>query len=162
MNGSDPKLSARELLEEAHPALVGLSHWIHANPEIGFEETLASGWVAEWLVTGGFEVETRRRRGCPRQSSAGPGPVRSTSPSASSTTRCPRSGMPAVTTSSRPPASARASRSPRSRSELGLRVTVLGTPAEETGGGKLRLIDAGAFDGVHAAMMVHPVADRRR
>ena len=58
MNGSDPKLSARELLEEAHPALVGLSHWIHANPEVGFEETLASGWVAEWLTTGGFEVET--------------------------------------------------------------------------------------------------------
>ena len=40
--------------------------------------------------------------------------------------------------------------------ELGLRVTVMGTPAEEGGGGKIRLIDAGAFEGVHAALMVHP------
>jgi len=35
-------------------------------------------------------------------------------------------------------------------------VTVLGTPAEEGGGGKVDLIDAGAFNGVDAAMMAHP------
>ena len=40
--------------------------------------------------------------------------------------------------------------------ELGLTVTVIGTPAEEGGGGKVYLLDRGAFDGVHAAMMVHP------
>src|SRR5262249_20536038 len=39
---------------------------------------------------------------------------------------------------------------------VGLRVTVLGTPAEESGGGKVDLIEAGALDGVDAAMMVHP------
>jgi amidohydrolase len=38
----------------------------------------------------------------------------------------------------------------------GGRLRILGTPAEEGGGGKIRLIDAGAFDGVDAAMMVHP------
>jgi len=35
-------------------------------------------------------------------------------------------------------------------------VTVLGTPAEEGGGGKILLLERGAFDGAHAAMMVHP------
>ncbi len=40
--------------------------------------------------------------------------------------------------------------------EAGGRLRVLGTPAEEGGGGKIRLIDAGAFEGVDAAMMVHP------
>src|SRR5690606_28898309 len=35
-------------------------------------------------------------------------------------------------------------------------VVVLGTPAEEGGGGKIRMIDAGAFEGVDAAMMLHP------
>jgi amidohydrolase len=40
--------------------------------------------------------------------------------------------------------------------ERGLRVTVLGTPAEEVGGGKADLIDAGAFEGVDVAMMIHP------
>ncbi|KAF2099917.1 metal-dependent amidase/aminoacylase/carboxypeptidase [Rhizodiscina lignyota] len=36
------------------------------------------------------------------------------------------------------------------------RVRLLGTPAEEGGGGKLKLIDAGAFKDVDACMMVHP------
>ncbi len=40
--------------------------------------------------------------------------------------------------------------------ELGFRVTVLGTPAEEQKGGKVDLIRAGAFEGAAAAMMVHP------
>jgi metal-dependent amidase/aminoacylase/carboxypeptidase family protein len=35
-------------------------------------------------------------------------------------------------------------------------ITVIGTPAEEGGGGKIELMDRGAFDGLHAAMMVHP------
>lgn len=41
---------------------------------------------------------------------------------------------------------------------LGGRIMILGTPAEEGGGGKQKLIDAGAFDGVLAAMMVHPAS----
>ncbi len=42
--------------------------------------------------------------------------------------------------------------------DLGLTVSVLGTPAEEVGdaGGKILMLERGAFDGVHAAMMVHP------
>ncbi|XP_041473311.1 peptidase M20 domain-containing protein 2-like [Lytechinus variegatus] len=36
------------------------------------------------------------------------------------------------------------------------RVTVLGTPAEEAGGGKIDLINAGAFEGIDIAMMAHP------
>lgn len=36
------------------------------------------------------------------------------------------------------------------------RVRYLGTPAEEKGGGKELMAQAGAFDGVDAAMMVHP------
>lgn len=33
---------------------------------------------------------------------------------------------------------------------------LLGTPAEEGGGGKLKLIDAGAFEDVSACLMAHP------
>jgi amidohydrolase len=40
--------------------------------------------------------------------------------------------------------------------ELGVRITVLGTPAEEHMGGKMDLIEAGAFSGVDAALMIHP------
>ena len=41
---------------------------------------------------------------------------------------------------------------------LGGWVLILGTPAEEGGGGKQKLLDAGAFAGVQAAMMVHPAS----
>ncbi|KAI5783639.1 hypothetical protein EDC01DRAFT_663916 [Geopyxis carbonaria] len=36
------------------------------------------------------------------------------------------------------------------------RLRLLGTPAEESGGGKVRLIKAGAYSGVDACLMVHP------
>ncbi|XP_061846059.1 xaa-Arg dipeptidase isoform X2 [Colius striatus] len=35
-------------------------------------------------------------------------------------------------------------------------ITVLGTPAEEQGGGKIDLINAGAFDGLDVVFMAHP------
>jgi amidohydrolase len=40
--------------------------------------------------------------------------------------------------------------------DLGLRVALLGTPAEEAGGGKALLLQAGTFDDVAVAVMVHP------
>jgi amidohydrolase len=43
-------------------------------------------------------------------------------------------------------------------SALDLTLQVIGTPAEEHGGGKQLLIDRGVFDGVHLSLMAHPVA----
>jgi len=42
--------------------------------------------------------------------------------------------------------------------EVGLTVSVIGTPAEEVGNasGKILLLERGTFRGIHAAMMVHP------
>jgi amidohydrolase len=40
--------------------------------------------------------------------------------------------------------------------ELPAQVALFGTPAEETDGGKITMLDAGAFEGVAAAMMIHP------
>jgi amidohydrolase len=45
--------------------------------------------------------------------------------------------------------------------DVGLTVTVLGTPAEEGGGGKILLLERGAFADAHAAMMVHPWPEDR-
>jgi amidohydrolase len=39
---------------------------------------------------------------------------------------------------------------------IGLTVALIGTPAEESGGGKALLLKAGVFDDVAAAVMVHP------
>jgi amidohydrolase len=155
MNPSDPKQSVRELLEEAHPALIGLSHWIHANPEIGYEEHHASDWVSEWLTTAGFEVE----RGVADAPTAlvgriGPGPLHvaicveyDALPEVGHA--CGHNVIAAAGVGAGLALASVAQ-------ELGLRVSVFGTPAEETGGGKLRFIDAGLFEDVHAALMVHP------
>ena len=45
------------------------------------------------------------------------------------------------------------------QSNISGRVRLLGTPAEEGGGGKLKLISAGAYAGVDACLMVHPGPD---
>ncbi|MCV7279274.1 M20 family metallopeptidase [Mycolicibacterium flavescens] len=40
--------------------------------------------------------------------------------------------------------------------ELGLTVVLLGTPAEEAGGGKVLMLDAGVFDDITVSVMLHP------
>ena len=40
------------------------------------------------------------------------------------------------------------------------RVEIIGTPAEEGGGGKIRLLEAGVFDGVDATLSSHPFSNR--
>jgi amidohydrolase len=40
--------------------------------------------------------------------------------------------------------------------EVGLTVVLLGTPAEEAGGGKVLMLEAGVFDDIAATVMVHP------
>ena len=40
------------------------------------------------------------------------------------------------------------------------RLVVLGTPAEEGGGGKIRILDAGVFEGVDVALSSHPSSNR--
>lgn len=42
------------------------------------------------------------------------------------------------------------------------KISIIGTPAEEGGGGKIKLLEAGAFQDVDAAMMVHPTSGTTR
>ncbi len=64
--------------------------------------------------------------------------------------------MRAATTSSPLPGSAPASPLQLSPSEAGGTLRIMGTPAEEGGGGKIEMARNGAFEGIDAAMMVHP------
>ena len=41
--------------------------------------------------------------------------------------------------------------------DISFQVTVLGTPAEEGGGGKIDMINANVFKDVDVAMMAHPI-----
>ena len=149
---------ARATLEAAHPDLVELSHRIHANPELGFEEQQAAHWLAGALTDAGFEVQLGAAgMHTAVVGSVGPGPLH--------VAICAEydalpgvghaCGHNVICSASLGAALALAPLA----EQLGLKVSVLGTPAEEGGGGKIGFIDDGFFRDVHASMMVHPWPD---
>jgi amidohydrolase len=145
-----------ETVENERPALATLSRNIHANPELRFEEHKAAAWVAELLRARGFEVE----HGLAGMSTA----IRAKKGAASG----PRiailgeydalpdighaCGHNLIATSAVGAFLAAAAVADRTKGQ----VVFLGTPAEEGGGGKIKMIEAGVFEGIDAAMMFHP------
>src|SRR5207249_7425901 len=151
----DAKAGARERLEAARDELVALSHRIHAHPELGFEEERASGWLAEMLDAAGFKVS---RGICELPTAfvaeAGSGPL---CVALCAEYDClPGIGHACGHNVIAAMAAGAGIAAARVADDVGLTVRVIGTPAEEGGGGKILLLERGAFMGVHAAMMVHP------
>lgn len=157
-SGSAPaeaKQRARAAIEEHLGRLTSLSRSLHDEPELCFEERHAAAQVGAALADAGLEVETgvydlptalRARTGA--------GPM--------SVVVCAEyDALPGVGHACGHNLIAAAAVGAgiglaRVADEVGLAVTVLGTPAEEGGGGKVLLLERGAFEGAHAAMMVHP------
>jgi amidohydrolase len=149
------KTAARERVEAARDSLVGLSHRIHADPELGYEEERASAWVADALEAGGLAVE-RGVGGLPTAfaARAGSGPLHVLI--CAEYDALPEIGHACGHNVIAAAAVGAGLALAPVADEAGLTLTVLGTPAEEGGGGKIVLMEQGLFDGVHAAMMVHP------
>jgi len=153
----DPKRAAQERFDSAGSALVDLSHRIHAHPELGFEEEKASTWLCEMLTDAGFSVE-RGIGALPTAFRArfGSGPVHVGL--CAEYDSLPGIGHACGHNIIAASALGAAFAAAQVADEIGLTVTVIGTPAEEVGNasGKILLLERGAFDGLHAAMMVHP------
>ncbi len=151
------KQAARERLQEQRDSLVALSHRIHAHPELGFEEEKASAWLSECLDGAGFEV----RKGAydvptAFTARAGHGPLHI---AICAEYDClPGIGHACGHNLIAAMAAGAAIAAARVADDAGLTITVIGTPAEEVGdsSGKILLLERGAFQGMHAAMMVHP------
>jgi len=135
--------------------LVDLSHRIHGHPETAYTEHRSAEAVAGALAAGGFDV-AEGVCGLPTAFSAraGSGPM--------VLAICAEyDALPGVGHAcghniiAATAVGAGLALAPLA-DQLGLTVLVLGTPAEEGGGGKVIMLERGAFDGVHAAMMVHP------
>ncbi|MFB6552759.1 M20 family metallopeptidase [Streptomyces sp. NPDC056405] len=154
---STVKDAAQRRIRAVGDQLVDLSHRIHAHPELAFEEHRASRWVADALGEAGFDV----RHGCyglptAVEATIGSGPthiaVCAEYDALSDVGHaCGHNIIAAAAVG------AGIALAPLV-DELGLTVRVLGTPAEEGGGGKVLMLEQGAFDGLRAAMMVHPAA----
>ena len=148
----DVKATARERLGQSRSQLLELSHRIHAHPETGFEENQAAGWITEILSEAGFSVKTGIYD-LPTAFSAkkGNGPLHvaicaeyDALPGIGHA--CGHNIIAAAAVGAGIAASAVAD-------EVGLTISVIGTPGEEMGnaGGKILLLERGAFAGVHAA-----------
>jgi len=151
------KQAAQERLESARGDLVSLSHRIHSRPELGFEEEHASAWLCETLDAAGFEVE-KGAAGLATAfvARAGNGPLHigicAEYDSLPGIGHACGHNLIAAMSAGAGIAAARVA------DELGVTVVVLGTPAEEVGNasGKIVMLERGAFDCLHASMMVHP------
>lgn len=153
---SQVKDAIRSTVDALRPELERVGRDIHANPEIGYEEKQAVGWLTALLRKHGFEVEvgvantptafvaTRR---------SGPGPTVAFLSEYDALRGLGHGcGHNLIATASAGAGIALADQLGR----LAGTVQVVGTPAEEGGGGKIRLIRGGIFKDVDAAMMFHP------
>lgn len=153
----DAKAGAKERIGAIQDELIALSHRIHANPELGFEEHKASAWLCEMLADAGFQVEAGICE-LPTAFAArvGSGPLHV---AVCAEYDClPGIGHACGHNVIAAMSAGAAIAAAKIADEVGLTVSVIGTPAEEVGnnGGKIVLLERGAFAGVHAAMMVHP------
>src|SRR5690242_16953312 len=136
--------------------LESLSRRIHDHPELAYQEVQACGWLSEYLAGHGFKVE----RGVAGVETA----FRATLETGAGPTiaiLCEYDALPAIghacghnviATSG---AGAGAALAAMREALPAGRIQVIGTPAEEGGGGKVRLINGGVFQRVDAAMMIH-------
>lgn len=150
------KAKAEAALASEFDRILGFSHRLHENPETGWEEVNASTWLAGELravpnarVTHGLgQLPTAVR------AEAGTGAL--------VLTICAEyDALPGVghacghNVIAAAALGAFVALAPLA-DQLDITVRLLGTPAEENGGGKIVMLEQGDFDGTHAAMMVHP------
>lgn len=158
------KQAVRDRVVAHRGELLALSRRLHDHPETAFEEHRAAAWCTEALRGHGFTV-TAPAYGLATAFDArlGDGPL-------TVALVCEYDALPGLGHAcghnliAAAGIGAALGLAPHAR-QLGLTVRVIGAPAEERGAGKALLLGAGAFDGVDAAMMVHPcpveVADFR-
>ncbi len=135
--------------------VIGLSHDLHARPELAFEEHDAARWCGQRLSDLGLDVDAGIA-GLPTafRATIGSGPL--TVGICAEYDALPGIGHACGHNIIAAAAVGAAAALAPICDDLGITLVVIGTPAEERGGGKVLLLDAGAFDDLDLAMMVHP------
>ncbi|HXH84363.1 MAG TPA: M20 family metallopeptidase [Candidatus Tectomicrobia bacterium] len=147
-----------EAVDRLADELERVSHLIHDHPELAFQETRAHGWLTDVLEKHGAAVE-RGVGGLPTAfratiPGAGPGPTIAIMAEYDALPgighACGHNVIATAGVGAGVAIAAALGRVPYAG-----RIHVIGTPAEEGGAGKVRLMEAGVFEGVDAAMMIH-------
>ncbi|SEL88287.1 amidohydrolase [Streptacidiphilus jiangxiensis] len=144
----------RAALTKRQDDVIGLSHSLHAEPELAYEEHRSARKVADLLEGSGFAVE-RGVCDLPTAFTATAGTGDLVIGVCVEYDALPGIGHACGhNVNAAAAVSAGLALAPVA-DELGITVKLIGTPAEESGGGKVDLLRGGAFDDVAAAMMVH-------
>ncbi len=148
--------SITQAVDRLADELEALSLQIHDHPELAYEEVQACAWLSDFLARQGFKVE----KGVGGVETAFRGTIE-TGEGPTIAILCEYDALPGIghacghnviATSGVGAGAALAA--VRAQLPKG-RIQVIGTPAEEGGGGKVKLIKGGVFRDVDCAMMIH-------
>ena len=162
--GSKDELTdaSNSAIETSKTDLFDLSKDVHAHPELNYEEYYSSNALAGFLEQRDFHVErgvggveTAFRATIP--GGAGDGPTIAV---LAEYDALPEIGHGCGHNLIAMAAMGAALGLQANAVNLPGRVEIIGTPAEEGGGGKIRLLEAGVFDGVDATLSSHPFSNR--
>ena len=142
-------------IDSIAPELIELSHSIHAQPELAYEEHFAHECLTKTLSEKGLEVE----KGAYELDTAFEANAGSSGPIIA--LLCEYDALPGIGHACGHNIIAAAGigaglAASEFTEPFNGRLRILGTPAEEGGGGKVRMLNKGAFDSVEAVLMIHP------
>ena len=168
MSSQDPitksNLSERSntVIESAKQSLFNLSKDVHAHPELNYEEVYSSDALAGFLEKHDLKVErgiggieTAFRAVIPGGGGDGP-----TIAVLAEYDALPEIGHGCGHNLIAMAAMGAALGLQANAQDLPGRIEIIGTPAEEGGGGKIRLLEAGVFNDVDATLSSHPFSNR--
>ncbi|WP_408057134.1 M20 family metallopeptidase [Ureibacillus acetophenoni] len=154
------KLIIQQAVDNRDSEIRDLALKIHANPELGFKEYKAAEWITNTLEKAGFKVE----KGVANIETAFVATWEGSSEGPTIAFIAEYDALPElghgcghniIASSSVGAALAIKDAFPNFPGTI----KVIGTPAEEGGGGKIIMCEHGVFDDLDAAMMCHPLRD---
>ena len=154
------KAAIAKNIDSSSQKLGELSQKIHDNPETAMQEHQASGWLVEFLKENGFKVE-KGIAGLPTAFKASYGKAKPVIAFLAEYDALPKIGHGCGHNLIGTSAVAAGLGTKLAVDELGGSIIVFGTPAEEVDAGKATMAKKGAFDGLDAAMIVHPGGGNR-
>lgn len=158
------ELCCDQAVDELFDEMWGISEAIHAHPELGFKEVFASRMLRSELSDHGFELScfwdelpTAFVMSFTRGQGARIGICAEYDALPELGHACGHNLIAASAV-----LAAVAAKRAMERGGIRGRIDVFGTPAEEDGGGKIEMLRRGAFDGVDAALLMHPTSAMTR
>lgn len=157
MNSARLKSQICAFLDEMSDLIIGLSQEIHSNPELSFQEYNAVKSICERMKNAGFEIEQNIAglktafRAIHTTQSTGP-----TIAFLAEYDALPQLGHACGHNIITGIAVGAALGMAKLKDQLPGKLQLIGCPAEESGGGKIKMLEKGVFEGVDIALMVHP------